>query len=324
MTTTTHTSTVAQTRSQLAHLEMLTDATLQAAHTQALHALKPVLDPLYKQIQAMQQSGTQSGIAWLYGIGQLHNIQNAVHFHIDQFSKRARDAVDDLQLQAAKVGIDSTRSHLENATGKALVAYLGHVEAHMTNTSTRHSPLFAQFGSQASKGVTSAIVRGVSLNTPVKQIAADVGKVLDSVLQRALVIAGEAMMSVFRGVSHATMQVNADVALGWLWIADIGANPSPCIACILMHGTKHPLSSIMQSHTRCRCQMVTYFSDNPDIAGQSGTDWFLAQDAETQQEILGNARYAYWKQGAFTLQDMLGTDSSGAIYVKSLKELGVR
>lgn len=309
--------TIQHTRAQLNHLEMLTDATLTAAHTQAVHKLAPMLTTLYKQIATMQQSGQQSGVAWLYSIGQLHNIQNAVHFYITHFAQRTRDAVAKLQQQAAAIASASV-AHLPAS------AHFDHVAAHMTNTSTRTLHLYASFGPQASTGVTLALVRGVSLQTPVKQIASDVAKALDNVLQRALVIAGEAMMAVYRGVTHATMQANADVALGWYWISDLDGTPSPCIACILMHGTKHPLSATLQSHVRCRCVQITYFADSGNIVGQSGTDWFLAQDSETQQDIMGLKKWQAWKSGAFTLQDILGTEPDGTVYVKSLKELGVK
>lgn len=68
-------------------------------------------------------------------------------------------------------------------------------------------------------------------------------------------------------------------------------------------------------------------SDIPDtsVANDyySGADWFADQDADAQRGILGPAAYNAWQAGDLTLSDLVGTDSDGALYQRSLKEIGL-
>lgn len=309
---------VAHTRANVRQYEQVMARAITNIHTRMLHTLQPTLDAVYHAIKAQQQSGGATPFHLQIGSPDMLRVRTIVSQQVDAFADETRSIVASAIWHGTQIGHAST--HIQLIAAKAQPAAPTLVQ-HVTQVS---SDLYGTFGTEASQGVMSALMMGISLGSPVSYIMHSVTKALTVSLHRALVIAGESLIGAVRGASHATMAANSDVAAGWLWIADIGETPTPCIACILMHGTKHPLSETMQSHVRCRCQMVTYFADNPDIAGQSGKDWFLAQDAATQEEILGSARYALWRQHRISLDEMIGTDSDGIIYVRPLKELGVK
>ncbi len=90
----------------------------------------------------------------------------------------------------------------------------------------------------------------------------------------------------------------------------------------------------------CRCVMVPKTKSWDDILSplgidssgiedtsvqiESGSDWFNRQDEATQRDILGNAKYEAFKNGDFTLDDIVGRshdkDWGSSIYERSLKD----
>lgn len=79
-----------------------------------------------------------------------------------------------------------------------------------------------------------------------------------------------------------------------------------CPGCVALHGTRVPIDRPINEHWRGRCTTV------PVVRGQqfsirTGEDWFAAQPAETQQRMLGGARYRAWSAGAVQLREFAQT-----------------
>lgn len=81
----------------------------------------------------------------------------------------------------------------------------------------------------------------------------------------------------------------------WVWSANIG-DTRTCRACVAMHGTRHPVSEVLNDHHRGRCAMVPVtprwselgFSGGAEVQIETGVDWFYRQDSETQRAVIGN------------------------------------
>lgn len=75
-----------------------------------------------------------------------------------------------------------------------------------------------------------------------------------------------------------------------------------CPGCVALHGTRVPIDRPINEHWRGRCTTV------PVVRGQqfsvrTGEEWFAAQDAGTQERMLGGARYRAWSAGAVQLRE---------------------
>ena len=190
------------------------------------------------------------------------------------------------------------------------------------------SDLLGGLGAEASQAVQAALIRAVSLGESVASIAKTIMDSLNTSLFRALTVARNVLVDGFRNAFMGTGRVS-DAPIGWYWITDLTGNP--CIACVLMSGTKHSIDEDQDSHTNCACgqEFFTAQDEQDDGDMQSGEDWFNEQDSSTQQDIFGSStRYNAWKTGKVSLQDMMGVHHDPqygkSIYVKSLKQLGVR
>jgi hypothetical protein len=184
------------------------------------------------------------------------------------------------------------------------------------------SDLLGGLSTEAAQQVQSALTRAIAAGASIASIAKQVMSALNTSLFRALTVARNVLVQGFRDSSMDTAQT-IGTPIGWYWITDLAGKP--CIACILMHGTKHTMEEDMISHTNCACiqQFFTAQEAQDSSDMQSGEDWFNEQSDETQEDILGPTKYDAVEDGTITIQDILGTDSAGRIYVKTLKELGI-
>lgn len=200
--------------------------------------------------------------------------------------------------------------------------------------------LLQGLGQVTADAVIAALIAGVARGENPRVIARDIQAALTSPLYRALTIARTEMLQSLRSSALATYQANSDVVRGWRWQADFSLRT--CAACLAMDGTEFGVDESMDSHVNCRCVMIPLTNSWADIlgpfgidtsdiadaspdAGQSGADWFDAQAADVQQQILGPGKLALYQNGDITLDDLVGYASDPqwgkSIYVKSLKQL---
>jgi hypothetical protein len=117
----------------------------------------------------------------------------------------------------------------------------------------------------------------------------------------------------------------------WIWSAAIGDDRT-CLACIVMHGTEHPVTEILNDHHQGRCAPIPKTPKweelgftGGEIQIQTGADWFKNQPDDVQQRIMGNAMFEAWRDGKFRLGQVVGTyhnDIFGEMRRKrSLKEI---
>jgi hypothetical protein len=100
----------------------------------------------------------------------------------------------------------------------------------------------------------------------------------------------------------------------WQWSANIG-DPRTCIACVLMHGTKHPVSEVLNDHHNGRCSPIPVTASWASLGLEGGREreellgrtWLEGQPEAQQIQIMGRARWQAWKDGRFGLEEIVGT-----------------
>ena len=142
-------------------------------------------------------------------------------------------------------------------------------------------------------------------------------------------------------IQRDTTVYNLEVEGDHSYVAD-GFVVHNCAACIAQNGTLHSLDETMDEHVCGHCSPIPHTKswsdilnnagydtsglDLPDSAPTlpSGADWFAAQSADVQQQVLGKAGYALYQSGT-PLADFVGIRQNAqygpSIYVKSMKEL---
>lgn len=184
---------------------------------------------------------------------------------------------------------------------------------------SQYDDIVSDYGSSTAQAIGAILQRGITLGESIASMARQIATALGESLWRALVLAKEAIIGAFRDALGAIGKQDANVA-GWIWICSF---ENSCIACVMMHGTKHQPDEDMNSHVGCGCSQQFYSAaDEPDV--QSGEAWFNEQSASLQQDILGPTRYSAWKDGQLDLDSMFAVERDGRLMVKTLKELGLR
>jgi hypothetical protein len=90
----------------------------------------------------------------------------------------------------------------------------------------------------------------------------------------------------------------------WIWLANLG-NPRTCLGCVGQHGTRHPVSEVLNDHHNGRCAMAPVtptwaelgFKGGREPIYETGVDWIAKQDGETQQALLGKQLYEWYQSG---------------------------
>lgn len=126
----------------------------------------------------------------------------------------------------------------------------------------------------------------------------------------------------------------AGVVWGWLWTAE--DDEKTCAVCVALDGTIHDIDEDFDDHPvgRCMPEPLDESDANQSDAAildnhgydQTGVEWFAEQDEAYQLHVLGNVKFAAYKAGRISLQDVVGytTDEWGSVpREKSAKELGL-
>lgn len=100
---------------------------------------------------------------------------------------------------------------------------------------------------------------------------------------------------------------------GWMWSATL--DDRTCPVCVFMDGQVFDLDEPFATHPNCRCAPipVTFSFEELGIdftgpkidTGLHGEEWFKAQPASVQENILHPKKYELWKQGKFSLGDLV-------------------
>lgn len=135
---------------------------------------------------------------------------------------------------------------------------------------------------------------------------------IDMGIHRALVIARTEMLDAHRSAARHVEQAHADVLAGWEWDASLDART--CGACLVMHGTVHPLEQAgPEGHQQCRCARVPvtkpwrepgFDVDEPESTTVDARVWFDAQPVRVQRSILGPDVHDLYAGGLVGWEDL--------------------
>lgn len=332
-------------RAQLLAHEAQTERHLHAAYQHVLALIQPKLDALYREIAGLQKDGGKVPPTWLYERQRLKSTKQVIQNAINQFGQSAQSLTEQMQHVGASLGLQLGTEQLE-ATVPVGYSYQFGVPStkaisELVGTLQDGSPLdslFRGFGEEAADLAGSALIKGVGLGYNPRQIAKDMQDALGVSRNRALTISRQEMLRPYKQAALETYKENPDVVNGWVWNADLSART--CAMCISMNGTVHDVSEDFESHVCCRCSPSPQTNSWADILGpdvdlsdieetspkyQDGSEWFDQQSADVQRQILGNAGYEAYKDGAVSLSDFVGKSHSeqwgGSRYQKSLKQI---
>lgn len=190
------------------------------------------------------------------------------------------------------------------------------LDAIVERSTDRIASLNQPLSRQASEQMLRALVRGVpagqSPRTVARRMVRAVEGRFNGGLARALTIARTEMLDAYRVAAGAQQAANADVLQGWMWSAQLDRRTCP--SCVAQHGSIHSLEEPGPwDHQNGRCartpvvkpwKQLGFSMREPASSVTTGPEWFGAQPAATQQQILGPDRLAALNAGRASWDDM--------------------
>lgn len=314
----------------------------------AWQRIRAELERLNTEYEAMKARGEKPGPDWIYQYNRARAFRNQVLRELQTFAQYAENKVREEQIEAIRTAEEQaerlTRLALRtppagltidwNCIDRASVETL----LGMTQADSPLHRLLLSISGNGTQAAEDALVQGMLLGKNPREVAREMRRALGVTLSRALTIARTETLRAHREATRASYQANSDIVTGWIWHS--AADERTCAACWAMHGTEHKTSETFDSHPNCRCVMIPQtrtwaeigkqyidLSDVPDTNPEiePGVSLFERLPAEKQIRILGPAKWAAWKEGEFSLSDIVGRSRSKAWgthrYEKSLAEL---
>lgn len=228
----------------------------------------------------------------------------------NRYMEWAADEIGRRQERLIALGIDSAQAAIRASyldAGRGIGAYFDVLPVEAVQIAIGYAsdgtPLNRLLRRDYAKSVaelTRALIEGVTMGRNPRETARAMLEAMSGNLQRALLIARDQQIRTFREASRQQFAASG-VVDGY--IRRCALNPRTCIACIALDGTEYPTDELMEVHPEDRCFMQPKIAGLEPVVTQSGAEWFAAQSAETQREMLGAGKYDLWKSGEFGLGD---------------------
>lgn len=336
-------------RRELLTKERRVASELVRVYGEAWKRIRTELERIHTEYEAMKERGEKPGPDWIYQFNRARAFRDQVERELLAFAQYAEGKVREEQLEA----IEAAERHAEELTRRALgkppagiVVDWNRIDRAsvetilgMTQADSPLHTLLLSISGEGAQAAEDALVQGMLIGKNPRDVAREMRKALGTQLSRALTIARTETLRAHREATRASYQANSDIVKGWVWHS--AADERSCSACWAMHGTEHKVDEILDDHPNGRCEMVPItatwgeigkrygidLSDLPDTNPEIrlGASLFMQLPAEKQIKILGPAKYAAWKDGKFTLSDLVGRKRSREWgthrYERSLQDL---
>lgn len=282
---------------------------------------------LLRKMEAAKAAGIDPSPAWLYQQRRLAAVTDTIRDQVDRWAPHAEEATRDLAMDALAQGQESAQELAREAAREALpgveAAFTAINPENMATMVGHLAPggplrnLMVTIGGEAADAAEAALVQGVLLGKGSDWIGRQLTRALDIPRWRGDSIARTEALRTYRETTRQTFQ-GSNVVGSWIWHSALERRTCP--ACLVMHGTVHPVTETLDGHPRCRCAMVPKtktwaelgLEGVPDTSPtiQSGKEWFGGLDAMSQRAILGSRKYDAWKAGDISLDDLVARTRS--------------
>jgi SPP1 gp7 family putative phage head morphogenesis protein len=318
-----------ETRQQAAADQML------AAWTDSYWAIRQELDGLMDRMAAAKAEGVTFSPSWLYRQARLSALMGTVARETTRYALAASQVT----VQAQQAAIHGSATDAAALTATAMAETAAPVGAGVTVVDVDPAALVAELVGfmgddtvltkhlaktlvpEAQAQVKSALLAGITRGKSQDWMIREATKGLALTHVRAETIMRTESLRVYRETARRTYEANSDVLVGWVWDAHLDRRT--CLACTLMDGTVHPLTTTLDGHPRCRCAPLPRTKTwaemglDPalDLLGdtrppiRSGKTWLEAQSPSVQRELMGPLKFDAWKAGDITLDDMVARHS---------------
>lgn len=169
--------------------------------------------------------------------------------------------------------------------------------------------LISRYGRFVAEKLVAQIILGVYRGISPRELARRLRRGLGAGLGETLKMVRTWSFWAYRGAQNVLFWKNREHIVGWVWWAVL--DNRTCMSCVNMHGSFHLPSESLDDHPNGRCSEVPITRQQAEEWGvdteglvdppfETGYEWFMGQDEQTQREMMGEGRYNAWTAGLFT------------------------
>lgn len=300
-------------RARLIRHDRRASAILSSVYADTLTQLESRLAALEADIAARLAAGETFSPSWLFRQARYQELITQVRVLMTQYGQSTGVVLTAAQQAAMRDALRYAGAQLapiSDGSGELLQVVAGWASIpdssiqHLVGALQASTPLgqtLASYGPDAVQAVNRALTQGMALGLGAQEIGRDVAMALSITRARAeTLVRTEVMRAARQSVMAAYEQSGVVTAVRWS--ASLSART--CGYCLSMHGTEHPIGTVMATHPACRCSWspITRRTDR-SLLGPTGEQWFDAQPVPVQQSILGIAAQAAYAAGDVALSD---------------------
>lgn len=289
---------------------------LVQAYGAAYRAIADKLDGLMADVKDWRREHGKKPVpkSWIYRQERYKELLEQCRSELRKFGAFATGRV--TSAQAASVMVAAQDAAILLGAGSTLTASLTTTFNTLPSEAIQNlvgfagdgSPLKALFDAipgEVTSRLRNTLVSSLAAGLGARETARNVRRASGVGLTRALTISRTEVLRSYREATLDTYRANSDVVEGWQWLASRSVRTCP--VCLAMDGKRFPLAKHFGSHPNCRCTTIPILEDNSDTTPrQSASEWFASQPEGVQEGILGPAKFALYRDGRITLDDLVG------------------
>lgn len=274
-------------------------------------ALARDIEALAEEIARLRSAGEVVTEARLYRLSRYQSLVAQIQAEIARYERAAEHLILEAQEDLARMGI----RHAQGAIRAMYQTFGVHVAfnrlpvravEYLVGLTADGGPLFGLLQQRALapaavEGLTNTLIEAVTRGWNPRRTARAMQDGLTGGLQKALVIARDQQLRVYRMASDQQYRESGVVSAKRRVAAKDGRT---CLACLAMDGELIPVGMEMYDHTQGRCTAIPVVEGLPPLSWQYGPEWFAGLPAERQREMMGAKRYEMWRDGAFDFRDL--------------------
>jgi SPP1 gp7 family putative phage head morphogenesis protein len=259
---------------------------------------------LTDKVALMRAAGQEVNVGKLYLLDRWQSLEKQMLSELSSFNGWALERIKDRQVELGRQGV-ANAADLMRAVGltgsfdklpvDAVTAMVG-----MAGDGAPIRELLAESYPQTADTIAQRIVDGVALGRSPDVVARDAADGLGIPLDRAFLVARTEELRAYRTGSQ--MQYTAAGITQYRRLATL--DDATCIGCLAADGEIMDNADAFDAHPACRCTSVPIVEEATMPEWQSSEDWFNAQDAATQEGIMGPGRLEAYESGAASWSDM--------------------
>lgn len=222
---------------------------------------------------------------------------------LDRFNSYLEISIGAAALAAIGLGLEHSQA-LVRAAGVKFTGLDASVMKPLLDYLREDGPLYARLKlitDGTVDKVVASIIEGVASGYNPQKIARAIQDAFGGGLTDAMRNMRTVQLYSYRDSARANYTAS-NVVEKWQWWAEL--DDLTCMSCVAEHGSLHDLDKQMDSHYNCRCAAVPYIEGLSE-GTQSGADWFNGLSEEQQAAQMGKEYHSAYKDGAFTLEDMI-------------------